>query len=67
MHSEYAEDLIAAGQGEDVFSRTRFNQTFRTSPELANIGIASGKEKFGRCTMCGDLEEAIKSSRKSNQ
>eukprot|EP00965_Chrysotila_dentata_P254658 6211951-Pleurochrysis_carterae.AAC.2 len=65
IYEEYADDLIAAGQGDDVFSRTRFNHIFRTSPDLANIGIASGKENFGRCTVCGDLEEAIKSARKS--
>eukprot|EP00965_Chrysotila_dentata_P095825 3167389-Pleurochrysis_carterae.AAC.1 len=38
---------------------------FRVAPELKGIGIASGKENFGRCTVCGDLEEAIRKARYS--
>eukprot|EP00965_Chrysotila_dentata_P253326 6211190-Pleurochrysis_carterae.AAC.1 len=35
------------------------------APEFRGIGIASGKENFGRCTTCGNLEEAIRKARYS--
>eukprot|EP00965_Chrysotila_dentata_P126797 4193741-Pleurochrysis_carterae.AAC.1 len=59
------EDRGAAAAEDDILSSTRFNNVFRVVPELACIEIASRKENFGPCTTCGNLEEAIKSARKS--
>ena len=42
-----------------------FRYTFRTNVALADIDIASGKENFGRCSLCHELEEAIKAARRS--
>eukprot|EP00965_Chrysotila_dentata_P233263 6199493-Pleurochrysis_carterae.AAC.1 len=60
---EYADDLSTAKEADLLVSRTWFNHLFRVAPELSTIGIASGKENFGRCTTCGNLEEAIRSAR----
>eukprot|EP00965_Chrysotila_dentata_P101096 3338822-Pleurochrysis_carterae.AAC.1 len=60
------EDLRAAGASAEIVLATGFSShIFRVAPELKNIGIASGKENFGRCIVCGDLEEAIRKARYS--
>eukprot|EP00965_Chrysotila_dentata_P117129 3870755-Pleurochrysis_carterae.AAC.1 len=60
---EYVDDLNAAGASHEIVSRTWFSHIFRIAPELVGIGIASGKEIFGRCTIFGDLEDAIRKAR----
>eukprot|EP00965_Chrysotila_dentata_P189923 6173596-Pleurochrysis_carterae.AAC.1 len=65
QYQEYSDDLKAAGAESEIVSRTWFGHIFRVSPKLADIGIASGKENFGRCTICGDLEETIRKARYS--
>eukprot|EP00965_Chrysotila_dentata_P016084 533033-Pleurochrysis_carterae.AAC.1 len=35
------------------------------APELGHIAISSGKENFGRCTVCGDIEFALRKARQS--
>eukprot|EP00965_Chrysotila_dentata_P103078 3403329-Pleurochrysis_carterae.AAC.1 len=61
---EYAADMAAAGSADNIASPTWFGHVFRVAPELAHIVIASGKENFGRCTKCGDLEFALREARK---
>eukprot|EP00965_Chrysotila_dentata_P141807 4687259-Pleurochrysis_carterae.AAC.1 len=65
IYEEYANDMKAAGAADHIESPTRFSHIFRVSPELCHIAIASGKENFGRCTVCGDLECALRAARKT--
>eukprot|EP00965_Chrysotila_dentata_P095224 3147535-Pleurochrysis_carterae.AAC.1 len=60
---EYLEDLKASGSAEYAVSPTWFAHVFRCAPELSKIGLATGKENFGRCSIWGDLEEAIRKAR----
>eukprot|EP00965_Chrysotila_dentata_P193050 6175512-Pleurochrysis_carterae.AAC.1 len=46
-----------------IYSAVWFGHVFRTSPRLDHITIASGKENFGRCTTCGNLEAALHAAR----
>eukprot|EP00965_Chrysotila_dentata_P083804 2766211-Pleurochrysis_carterae.AAC.3 len=57
--------MTAAKAEKDVqlVSRAWFQHVFREAPALSKITIASGKESFGRCTTCGNLEEAVKKAR----
>eukprot|EP00965_Chrysotila_dentata_P232016 6198715-Pleurochrysis_carterae.AAC.1 len=65
MHSqEFVEDMRAAGAGcLRICTEVWSGEIFRTEPSLAHITIASGKKNFGRCTICGNLEAAIKIAR----
>ena len=66
IHQEYVEDMRAAEipQSERC-GRWWFGHVFTYHPELSHITIASGKENFGRCTTCADLEQKIKDARKT--
>eukprot|EP00965_Chrysotila_dentata_P204748 6182521-Pleurochrysis_carterae.AAC.1 len=55
--------MTAAGAAEHIVSPTWFGHIFRVARELSHIAIASGKENFGRCTLCGDLECALRAAR----
>eukprot|EP00965_Chrysotila_dentata_P097510 3222525-Pleurochrysis_carterae.AAC.1 len=55
--------MRAAKADDEIVSRAWFQHFFRVAPELSKIAIASGKEKFGRCTTCGNLEDALKKAR----
>eukprot|EP00965_Chrysotila_dentata_P146348 4832796-Pleurochrysis_carterae.AAC.1 len=46
-------------------SRVWFSKIFRTHPDLEHITVASGKENFGRCTVCSSLQEEIRRAQKS--
>eukprot|EP00965_Chrysotila_dentata_P060699 2010999-Pleurochrysis_carterae.AAC.1 len=65
LSQEYADDMKAAGAADHIVSPTWFGHIFRVAPELCHIAIASGKENFGRCTVCGDLEFALRAARKA--
>eukprot|EP00965_Chrysotila_dentata_P119702 3957455-Pleurochrysis_carterae.AAC.1 len=43
-----------------------FLKTFKTDPRLRDISIASGKENFGRCNECAELNHNVKTARKMN-
>eukprot|EP00965_Chrysotila_dentata_P074765 2470564-Pleurochrysis_carterae.AAC.1 len=35
------------------------------APELGHIAVSSGKENFGRFTVCGDIEFTLRKARQS--
>eukprot|EP00965_Chrysotila_dentata_P058353 1934920-Pleurochrysis_carterae.AAC.1 len=51
----------------EIPSEDWFRKIFRTTLELQHIQIASGKEIFGRCSMCTRLAHAISKARKSGK
>eukprot|EP00965_Chrysotila_dentata_P011509 376733-Pleurochrysis_carterae.AAC.1 len=69
MHApsqEFVTDQLAAGRmTATITSRVWFSKTFRTHPDLEHTTVASGKENFGRCTVCSSLQEAIRQAQKS--
>ena len=68
IHAEFTEDLRAAEvPDEQICARAWFAHVFAYHPELKHVTIASGKENFGRCTLCAQYEEEIKKARASGK
>eukprot|EP00965_Chrysotila_dentata_P028442 944913-Pleurochrysis_carterae.AAC.1 len=66
LSQKFTADLLARGIArDDIAGYNWFNHVFRTSPELADIEIASGKENFGQCSLCVEVEEEIRQARNS--
>eukprot|EP00965_Chrysotila_dentata_P182406 6023093-Pleurochrysis_carterae.AAC.1 len=64
---EFAEHLRAYGFKEhQICGYDHFLKTFKTDARLRDILIASGKENFGRCNVCAELNQAVKNARKVN-
>lgn len=47
----------------EIVGKDWFSRIFKREPELADIVIASGKENFGRCTKCTELENDLRAER----
>ena len=66
IYNEFREDLQAAEvPPSEVCKRAWFCHVWNHHPELRHITIATGKENFGRCTVCQDCEDRINKARKS--